>query len=84
MKFSTLQAATREWRLRNPQITNKELAELLGVEEGGNDSTGIPGCIFTSFDGHPIVIRLTDDTVAIFHAYERLTPNMQEIADIVE
>ena len=80
-RFETLEQATRRYRLRDPAITNTEIAGHLGLKHYfRGDSLGLPDCCF--FQGGDLAaIRTKSDEVAVFHVRQRIQRDLEIISE---
>jgi hypothetical protein len=67
--MDTLAAGTRRFELKEPAVSNAELAERLGLTNQDADPMGYPSCIFTR-DGHVAAIRMSREVIGVFHLFQ--------------
>jgi len=79
-RLETLSEATRRYRLREPSMTNIEIARHSELENESGDFKGIPGCCFFK-DGYLCAIRTQKDEIAVFHLFQSVGGKLSQIAD---
>ncbi len=80
MGLETLSDATRRYRLKNADMSNRGVADVLALEHSAGDYKGKPNCCFFC-GGDLVAIRTKKDEIAIFHVWQRFQTRMETIGE---
>jgi len=79
MTYETLETHSRRFRLKDPTMTNEEVAENLLLVCGGGEHVGRPEIFF--YKGGVVVgLRVTDTEIAILPTFEYQAHLAEQIA----